>query len=267
MDITIEKRAIVFRISNDSFHLKPLMYFIENSFKTVRYYSNATIVHSTADELIRKQYILKWAYKIYLKSLMHANNLDFGQLSASLHLPIYVISTKNKAIAQVATITVDHITSNALSITCNQHHSEIIPYLKTLLKDSVIHTTLGRGLKIRIKTKNDLLLLKNLLSHKKISNILVNFVTHGLDFNRLYSENSYSEELIYKEKLKKSYMVLSITDNSTKMEIKNNYKKMLRKYHPDRVYNENSDIVQLYTRRFQVIQEAYELIQEHHKVA
>ena len=103
-----------------------------------------------------------------------------------------------------------------------------------------------------------------LIVSKKISNILVKFVTNGLNFQRLEPEDNL-DEIAYKEKIKKSYKVLSITINSTKKEIKNNYKKMLRKYHPDRVYCENDEIVALYTRRFQVIQEAYALIKQHHK--
>lgn len=266
MDITLEKRAIVLKISQDSSNLKPLLYFVENTFKNVRYLTNTTIIHSTDEESVKKNYLLNWAYKIYFNMQKSSNHLSFKELTDSMHLPIYILSTNNKAIVKTATITIDHAIANELSVICNQYHSLIIPYLKIMLKQSLVEVTDTRTLKIIIKTKSDLLLLKNLLSYKKISNISVTFVTHGLNFNRLYSENN-SEEALYKEKLKKSYRVLNITDNSTNVEIKNNYKRMLRKYHPDRVYNADNDLVKLYTRRFQVIQEAYQLIQEHHKVA
>ncbi|MCK4875288.1 MAG: J domain-containing protein [Sulfurimonas sp.] len=267
MVISLDKRAIVLKLEHDSFNLKALLYFIENSFQKVNYFSNTTVVCGEPDELSRKQYLLKWAYEICSKKFKIPLQVSIEQLMESLHLPIYIIKTNNKSIAKVVTVTIDHITSNALSITCNQHHSQIIPYLKTILKKSIIKTSWGRSLKIRIKTEDDLFRLNNILSHRTISNISVTFVTHNLDFNKLHTNSTYSQELAYKEKLQKSYKILSLTDNSTSREIKNSYRKMLRKYHPDRVYNENDDVIKLYTRRFQVVQEAYELIQEHNRAA
>jgi curved DNA-binding protein CbpA len=42
---------------------------------------------------------------------------------------------------------------------------------------------------------------------------------------------------------------------------------MLRKYHPDRVFNLGEETVNNYTKKFQTIQEAYQLIKEHKKIA
>lgn len=60
--------------------------------------------------------------------------------------------------------------------------------------------------------------------------------------------------------------ILSISNESTPSEMKQNYRNMLKKYHPDIVYNQNEELVKLYTRRFQIIQNAYDFVKEHHKV-
>lgn len=262
MDITLEKRSIVFKINHDSINLKPLLYFIENSFQNVKYFSNIAVIQAKSDELIKKRYLLKWAYKIFYNKNKPFSHLTYKELSEAIDLPIQIISTNNKSVTKTVRITIAHLGSHELSITCNQYHSQIIQYLKVVFKKSIIETDELRTLKVKINTKSDLLLLKDVLLHKKISNIPVVFVSHGLNFDRLYSE-----ELAFENKLKKSYKVLSISYNSSTKEIKSNYKKMLRKYHPDRVSTENNDVVQLFTRRFQVIQEAYDLVKEHHRVA
>lgn len=267
MDITLTKRAIQIKLRSDSINLKPLMYFIENSFTNVKYYSNITVVSGDIKESIKIRYLLRWAYKIYYKNPNHLNAINFKKLSDSIHLPIHILSMDHKHISNILTMTIEHICSNELSVTSNQYNSQVIRYFKNIFKDSMMRSVHRRTFKLSIHTKNDLLHLQQILSSKIISNTRVSFITHGLNFNRLAKEGTNKEELEYEEKLKKSYKVLSINDNSTSKEIKNNYKKMLKKYHPDRVYSEDNDLVQLYTKRFQVIQEAYELVQEHHSVA
>ncbi len=267
MDITLERRAIVLRLNNDSVNLKPLLYYIENSFSDVKEFSNTIIIQSKDKETIKTRYLLRWAYKIYSQKKNILQSVNYKQLSESIHLPIHVICTDKQLATQKVTITIEHMTSHELSINCSKYNTKVFQHLKTIFQDSMVRTSFLRTFKLSIKTKNDLLILKNLLSRRHIEDVEVMFVTHGLNFKKIYTQDNNSEERAYKEKLKKSYKILSITTTSTTKEIKNNYKKMLRKYHPDRVYAQSRDIVELYTRRFQVIQEAYELVQEHHSVA
>ncbi len=262
MDVILDARAIIFKLKHDSNNLKPLMYFIEKNFQDVKHFSNFTVVLNEESRHIQKKYLLKWAHKVYCNRDNPLNPISLEQLIESLNLPIHVVIFGNNSIVHTATITIDHVTANELSVTTNQYYSQIFKYFRMFFKDSMITTAENKTFEIKIKTANDLILLKRVLSTKKISSISVNFVTHGLNLKRLHPE-----EVAYQEKLEKSYKILSVNYNSADKEIKNNYKKMLRKYHPDRVYSENHEIVALYTRRFQVIQEAYALIKEHHQVS
>jgi hypothetical protein len=267
MHIALENKAIIFRVKNDSSNLTPMMHFINNSFKNVKHLSNMTVVLDAKDELIRKRYLLKWAYKIFCKSPQHKNTLTFKQLNAQLSRPIHVVRTSNKFVEKTIRISVNHISKkNELRIRCNEHNPIIINSFEKLFKNSIAFSIDKRVFKIKITTKYDLAILKSILSRKKISGVSVVFITHGLNFSKLYSQDVDLEEKAYERKLEKSYKVLGIAHNSTSKEIKDSYKKMLRKYHPDKVCHEGAETMELYTKRFQVIQEAYQMIKENLKL-
>jgi hypothetical protein len=267
MHISLEKNAIVFRLKHDSSNLFPMMHFVKNSFKNVKYLSNLTVISNTQDELVRKRYLLKWAYKIFYKTNEYNGSLSFKQLNKNLSLPIHIINTDHKSIEKTIRITIDHInTNNELKIRCNEYNPMIIDSFEKLFKNSITFSIEKRIFKIKITTKYELAILKSVLSRKKISGVSVVFITHNLNFSRFHAHEIISEEEIHKQKLAKSYKVLGITKNSSSKEIKDNYRKMLRQYHPDKVSSKGAETINLYTKRFQVIQEAYHLVKESLKV-
>jgi hypothetical protein len=267
MHIALQNKAIVIRVKNDSSNLTPMMHFINNSFKNVKHLSNTTVVIDAQDELIRKRYLLKWAYKIFSKNQEYRNTLSFKQLNAHQSLPIHIVKQNNKFIEKTIHITIEHINkNNELRIICNEQNPIIIDSFEKLFKNSIVFSIEKRIFKIKITTKHDLAILQSILSRKKISGVSVVFITHGLNFSKLNSQDIISQEQAYINKLRKSYKVLGVAHDSTYKEIKHNYKKMLRKYHPDKVCNQSIDTINLYTKRFQVIQEAYILVKENLKL-
>ncbi|MFA6137172.1 MAG: J domain-containing protein [Sulfurimonas sp.] len=267
MIITLEKNAIVLTPKNNSINLKPLLYYIDNSFKRVKHFSSSVVILNESSEEIKKKYLLKWVYKIYEKNLPCPDSMFFQRLITSYMLPIQVITSNNNSVSQMATITIDQISTYEISVTCNQHQERLTQYFRLIFKDSMTVGSQKSTFRITIATKAHLSLLKSILSRKEILNIPITFKAHGLNFKRMHPEDTYTAEYLYKEKLQKSYTILSISDESTAMEMKKNYRDMLKKYHPDIVYNQNDDLVKLYTRRFQVIQNAYEFVKEHRKTA
>lgn len=233
----------------------------------VKHFSITTVVFNKKSEEIKKKYLLKWAYKIHKNNLPYTDHQFLQKLIASFEMPLYVINSNANSITQTATITIKQLNSFEISISCSQYHFQIAQYFKSIFKDSMLLEIDKANFKITIKTKAHIQLLKNILSSREISNILVTFITHDLSFKQLHPENISSVEYLYREKLKKSYKLLSISDKSTSLEMKRNYRNMLKKYHPDIVYNQSDSLVQLYTKRFQVIQNAYAFLKEHHKIA
>ncbi len=66
--------------------------------------------------------------------------------------------------------------------------------------------------------------------------------------------NPYQEALI----------LLEIQKNDSKNIIRSKYKKLLREYHPDNVYNKGELHIQEYTDKFKSIQNAYDIININH---
>lgn len=69
------------------------------------------------------------------------------------------------------------------------------------------------------------------------------------------NQHAHSSE---KEDPKDPYAVLGIERNASKEEIKTAYKKLVNKYHPDKVQHLGEEFRQLAEKRFKEIQEAYQ---------
>lgn len=69
---------------------------------------------------------------------------------------------------------------------------------------------------------------------------------------------------IYFDDVDKSYKMLNCTPQSTDQEIKSNYKKLVKDFHPDRIVSKGlpEEFTEFATKRFREIQEAYEKIKQ-----
>ena len=62
---------------------------------------------------------------------------------------------------------------------------------------------------------------------------------------------------------KNYYDILGLDKYCTKEDIKKSYRKLVMKYHPDKLQGVSDDIVKLANEKFLSIQEAYEKIMQH----
>ena len=60
--------------------------------------------------------------------------------------------------------------------------------------------------------------------------------------------------------LDKWFAILEIVKSASNEEIKKSYRKMVRKYHPDKLRGVSKDIIKLAEDKFLRVQEAYEVI-------
>ena len=69
---------------------------------------------------------------------------------------------------------------------------------------------------------------------------------------------------IYFSDSDKYYKVLNSTTKNTNDEIKSNYKKLVKEFHPDTIISKGlpDEFIQFATKRFQEIQEAYEKVRK-----
>ena len=62
--------------------------------------------------------------------------------------------------------------------------------------------------------------------------------------------------------LENYYKILEVDKNASNEEIKKSYRKLVMKYHPDKLQGVSDDIVRLANEKFLTIQEAYEKIMQ-----
>jgi len=62
--------------------------------------------------------------------------------------------------------------------------------------------------------------------------------------------------------LENYYKILEVDKNSTNEKIKKSYRKLVMKYHPDKLQGVSDDIVKLANEKFLTIQDAYEKIMQ-----
>ena len=67
------------------------------------------------------------------------------------------------------------------------------------------------------------------------------------------------------DNLDKWYAILEVDKNATDNDIKKAHRKMVRKYHPDKLQGVGEDIVKLAEEKFLLVQQAYEQIMKSRK--
>jgi len=78
-------------------------------------------------------------------------------------------------------------------------------------------------------------------------------------------ENNQTPKRKTKEnKLSIAMNLLNITELDSQKMMKKKYKKLLVKYHPDKVFHESQEKIEQYTKKFQEIQSSYLLVMEYY---
>jgi len=77
-----------------------------------------------------------------------------------------------------------------------------------------------------------------------------------------YDFNSIEAMFNKKQNLSSSYTILGITTSATDLEIKKAYRKMVKKYHPDKLQGVGEDVVKMANEKFQSVKDAYDLIRK-----
>ena len=95
---------------------------------------------------------------------------------------------------------------------------------------------------------------------------LINKIATYLNINQ-YDFESIKSMFVSKgnNNLDKWYAILEVDKNATDNDIKKAHRKMVRKYHPDKLQGVGEDIVKLAEEKFLVVQQAYEQIMKSRK--
>ena len=77
-----------------------------------------------------------------------------------------------------------------------------------------------------------------------------------------YDFSSIEAMFLNKDQIANSYTVLGVNESASDEEIKKAYRKIIKKYHPDKLTNVSNDVVKLAKDKFQAVQDAYNQIRK-----
>ena len=69
--------------------------------------------------------------------------------------------------------------------------------------------------------------------------------------------NSINAMFADKNNINNSYSILGLSSNASVEEIKKSYRKLIKKYHPDKLQDVSDDVIKMAKNKFQSVQEAY----------
>ena len=197
--------------------------------------------------------MLKWIYSLYAKNNNHLPELKEVLLKRH-HKAIKIITTKKI----IHTITYKIIDDNKIQINVAPSNNEILDKIKSLLQVKTVITP--THIQAIFDTNQDKEQLKKLLDSTKLS---------SLPYTNKYNKLQMNNFLLSKEKIaqpkqltpiQNAYLILEVNEHNSISSIKKQYKKLAKRFHPDKVYSQNSEVINSYTQKFQTILGAYQTI-------
>ena len=158
-----------------------------------------------------------------------------------------------------------------VGITLSRQNRLLVAFLRTELEPyvSAWHSS---GLVLNVHEQEAKNQLKKLFSRKWVLYYRLRFV-YDEEFLETLDGKAHKKERSKRnvrntisEGIGKYYRVLELSSNATPDAIRRSYKKLAKRYHPDRVFTHDANTVSQYTQRFQMLQEAYSVLMENRKV-
>jgi hypothetical protein len=153
---------------------------------------------------------------------------------------------------------------NTVLITLEQPNRWVTNYLRSQLE---VYVERGTDISLVVDVSNyrAKARLERALGKRHILHYQVNYTYDNKFISKLYSDfASYSfGDLVGQNKLdakKHFYTILECPVGASQDAVKKSYKKLVKVYHPDKVIHEEPYMVEHYTQKFQLLQEAYEAL-------
>jgi DnaJ-domain-containing protein 1 len=266
MRIFTSKTMILIHAKRDTIHEKVIVDFVNQHFKYKIQSTSGIFIHHCNEELISKKRFFHWLYWSYQQ--MHGkDSRDLREeIESRPHRPIKINWIENANVITNIPISLEVINKIYVRFLFKQEgataylHNFLRSYFKT-------HTISLAGDRDRylIKVDNEVVKEKllSLLQRKRIMQYYVSFTYNQQQISQLLASNNHftPEKESEQAKIDKAYKLLNVSSDEELSVIKKRFKKLLIKYHPDRVYHQGQETIEKYTMTFQSIQAAFECIE------
>lgn len=137
----------------------------------------------------------------------------------------------------------------------------VMRYLKQQLSSLVVSST-ATDLYIDVTTSAAKARLEKTLNRRELLHFQINYRYDELFMSRLYGNYrgwGYGNDAI--DKMIRYHAIFEIPMGSSPGDLKKRYRTLAKRYHPDRVQKKSPNIINKYTEKFQLLQEAYGALQ------
>lgn len=266
MRIFANRNMILIHARRDTIQEKVIVDFVNRYFKYKVQSESSLFIHHCNEELMSKKRFFNWLYWSYQQ--MHGkdpHNLR-EEIESKPQRPIKINWIEKANIITNIPIAIEVINKIYLKFTFKQDNTTMYlhNFLRGYFRTHIISLAEDRDHYL-IKVDNEVVKEKllTLLKRTRIMQYYVSFTYNQQQISQLLAANNpfIPQKENERSKIDKAYKLLNASPQEDLLVIKKRFKKLLYKYHPDRVYNQGQEIIDKYTMTFQSIQSAFETIQ------
>jgi hypothetical protein len=254
MQILMGAHSTIVTINESKVHTKNLIHFIQTNMNSYTQHKNSITLNHSPQEYYERVFLLKWLYtlhtKVTKKSVPNLKEL----LVRRVDKPIK-IEFKNRIEKQLC-VNVNTTKNNTIQLSLNRSDFYLFADFKLIIKKQItIFSIKSSYIEIELIDENINSQVKKMFSYE-------NAKEHDIFF--IYEDKNSLDILLNPKPIRDDFqnalMLLNSEKNDSIKSIKTRYKKLLKFYHPDNVFEQSSE--KEYTKRFQTIQNAYSLIKQ-----
>ncbi|MGD9970737.1 MAG: J domain-containing protein [Sulfuricurvum sp.] len=133
----------------------------------------------------------------------------------------------------------------------------VMRYLKQQLSSCILSST-STNLYLDVSSASAKARLEKTLNRREVLHFQINYQFDDAFMSRLYGEyqgwGMGNDEI---DKMIRYHAIFEIPIGTTPDNLKKRYRELAKRYHPDRVQTKSPEIINKYTQKFQLLQEAY----------
>ena len=253
MQILMGAHSTIVSINESKVHTKNLIHFIQTNLTSYTQYKTSIVLNHSPKEHYQRVFLLKWLYtlhtKVTKKSVPNLKEL----LVKRVDKPIK-IEFKNRIEKQLC-VNVTITKEGAIQLSLNRNDFYLSKDFELIIKKQLdIFCIKEKYIEIEID-ENSNSKIKKMFSYESAKE-------HNIFF--IYEDKNALDKLLNPKPIiddfQNALMLLNSEKNDSIKSIKAQYKKLLKFYHPDNVFEQTSE--KEYTQKFQNIQNAFTIIKE-----
>lgn len=261
MRVELFERYIQINIQKRSYLLQRALKFAQRHFEERYQLSNSILILDDGEQL-KKEYFLNWAYHMGMQSQSLQGDPPLQTILCYSHLPIRIKAIDHEGMLERVQVSMRFLQYSRVLLCMSKPSKLVRRYLFNYFGDSLVGYG-QREIYLDATSQDFWERLLALLAQRVIHNTVLDFDYESFKPSEGIG-GSVPENFSYltreEQLLRQSLKVLSCKIGDDWNTIKNRYLELAKEFHPDNVYGQDFGVVEGYTERFRVIQEAYERV-------